>query len=125
MARRSGGYEPRAPGFHRRNRGVNENDAALRPLRARQKACLRCPAWTLENNDLRGGFAPRVQTKARVASGALHLIVDSTGLKLRGAGEWLVEKHGTEKRRAWRKLHIGIDADSGEILAFDSDRQGR
>ena len=61
----------------------------------------------------------RVQTKARVASGELHLIVDSTGLKLRGAGEWLFEKHGTAKRRAWRKLHIGIDADSGEILAFD------
>src|SRR5271168_1269025 len=49
----------------------------------------------------------------------LHLIVDSTGLKLRGAGEWLFEKHGTAKRRAWRKLHIGIDADSGEIVAFD------
>jgi hypothetical protein len=49
----------------------------------------------------------------------LHLIVDSTGLKLRGAGEWLFEKHGTAKRRAWRKLHIGIDAGSGEIVAFD------
>jgi hypothetical protein len=36
------------------------------------------------------------------------LIVDSTGLKLRGAGEWLFEKHGTAKRRAWRKLHIGL-----------------
>jgi hypothetical protein len=38
---------------------------------------------------------------------------------LRGAGEWLFEKHGTAKRRSWRKLHIGIDADSGEIVAFD------
>ena len=47
------------------------------------------------------------------------MIVDSTGLKLRGAGEWLFEKHGTAKRRAWRKFHIGIDADSGEIVAFD------
>ena len=52
-------------------------------------------------------------------TGDLHLIVDSTGLKLRGAGEWLFEKHGTAKRRSWRKLHIGIDADSGEIVAFD------
>jgi len=51
--------------------------------------------------------------------GDLHLIVDSTGLKLRGAGEWLFEKHGTAKRRAWRKLHIGIDVASGEIVAFD------
>ena len=52
-------------------------------------------------------------------TGALHLIVDSTGLKLSGAGEWLFEKHGTTKRRAWRKLHIGIDADRGEIVASD------
>ncbi len=39
--------------------------------------------------------------------------------KGRGAGEWLFEKHGTAKRRAWRKLHLGIDAGSGEIVAFD------
>lgn len=52
-------------------------------------------------------------------TGALHLIVDSTGLKLRGAGEWLSEKRGTIKRRAWRKLHIGIDGDSGDIVASD------
>src|ERR1019366_305343 len=56
---------------------------------------------------------------ARIGTGELHLIVDSTGLKLRGAGEWLFEKHGTTKRRAWRKLHIGIDAGNGEIVAFD------
>jgi hypothetical protein len=60
-----------------------------------------------------------VQTHRRTETGDLHLIVDSTGLKLRGAGEWLFEKHGAAKRRAWRKLHIGIDADSGEIVAFD------
>jgi len=47
----------------------------------------------------------------------LHLLVDSTGLKLCGAGEWLVEKHGTRRRRSWRKLHISIDAGTGEIVA--------
>jgi IS5 family transposase len=60
-----------------------------------------------------------VPERARIGTGDLHLIVDSTGLKLRGAGEWLFEKHGTAKRRAWRKLHIGLDANSGEIVAFD------
>ena len=60
-----------------------------------------------------------VQRHQRAKTGELHLIVDSTGLKLRGAGEWLFAKHGTSKRRAWRKLHIGIDVDSGEIVAFD------
>ena len=51
------------------------------------------------------------------ASGALHLLVDSAGLKLCGPGEWLIEKHGTRKRRSWRKLHVGIDAQSGRIVA--------
>src|SRR5450631_525951 len=54
-----------------------------------------------------------------VATGPLHLLVDSTGLKLGGAGEWLIEKHGTSRRRSWRKLHIGVDADSGEIVAVE------
>jgi len=47
----------------------------------------------------------------------LHLLVDSTGLKLCGAGEWLVEKHGAKTRRSWRTLHIGVDAGSGQIVA--------
>lgn len=47
----------------------------------------------------------------------MHLLVDSTGLKLCGSGEWLEEKHGARTRRAWRKLHIGVDADTGQILA--------
>jgi len=38
-------------------------------------------------------------------------------LKLCGAGEWLIEKHGTKTRRSWRKLHIGLDADTGQIVA--------
>jgi hypothetical protein len=54
-----------------------------------------------------------------IGTGELHPIVDGIGLKLRGAGEWLFEKHGTAKRRAWRKLLIGIDAGNGEIVAFD------
>ena len=48
---------------------------------------------------------------------SLHLLVDSTGLRLCGAGEWLSEKHGTKTRRSWRKLHIGLDAGSGRIAA--------
>ena len=47
----------------------------------------------------------------------LHLLVDSTGPKLCGASECLLEKHGTKTRRAWRTLHIGTDADTGEIVA--------
>jgi hypothetical protein len=50
-------------------------------------------------------------------TGPMHLLVDSTGLKLYGAGEWLVEKHGTKRRRSWRKLHLGVDAETGRIVA--------
>ena len=57
---------------------------------------------------------PRYQ---RQGTGPLHLLVDSTGLRLGGPGEWLGEKHGTSRRRSWRKLHIGIDASSGEVVA--------
>src|SRR5215213_4977988 len=47
----------------------------------------------------------------------VHLLVDSTGLKLCGAGEWLIEKHGTKMRRSWKTLHLGVDADTGQIVA--------
>ena len=49
-------------------------------------------AETLELPRLGGGREP------------VHLLVDSTGLRLCGPGEWLVEKHGTRRRRSWRKL---------------------
>ncbi len=60
---------------------------------------------------------PQPQSRASVDSRPVHLLVDSTGLKLCGSGEWLVEKHGTKIRRSWRKLHIGMDANTGEIVA--------
>lgn len=47
----------------------------------------------------------------------LHLVVDSTGCKVYGEGEWKVRQHGYSKRRTWRKLHLGVDEASGEILA--------
>jgi hypothetical protein len=51
------------------------------------------------------------------AVGPVHLVLDSTGLKLYGEGEWKVRQHGYSKRRTWRKLHLAIDADSHEIQA--------
>src|SRR4051794_23006968 len=53
------------------------------------------------------------------SGGPVHLLVDSTGLRLCGPGEWLIERHGTQRRRAWRKLHIGVDANTGQILASE------
>jgi IS5 family transposase len=46
-----------------------------------------------------------------------HILIDSTGLKVFGEGEWKVRQHGVGKRRTWRKLHLAIDAKSREIVA--------
>ena len=48
--------------------------------------------------------------------GPRHLILDSTGLKMHGDGEWCARTHGPSKRRTWRKLHLGIDAETQEIV---------
>ncbi len=47
---------------------------------------------------------------------AIHVVVDSTGCKIYGEGEWKVRQHGISKRRTWRKLHLAIDEASGQIL---------
>src|SRR4051812_10194428 len=55
--------------------------------------------------------------RPRRGSEPVHLLVDSTGLRLCGPGGWLEEKHGTKRRRAWRVLHLATDADTGRIVA--------
>ena len=58
-----------------------------------------------------------VNEPASVPHGPLHLLIDSTGLKVYGAGQWLEAKHGAKSRRKWRKLHLAIDAENGTIVA--------
>ena len=53
----------------------------------------------------------------RKAAGPLHLVLDSTGLKVFGEGEWKVRQHGYTKRRTWRKLHLSVDSETQEIQA--------
>lgn len=56
----------------------------------------------------------------RLSKGSVkHLILDSTGLKVYGEGEWKVRTHGKSKRRTWRKLHIGIDAKTQDIVVCE------
>jgi transposase len=55
----------------------------------------------------------------RGANGPLHLLIDSTGIKVEGEGEWNARKHGGPKRRVWRKIHIGIDEHTLEIRAVE------
>jgi hypothetical protein len=53
------------------------------------------------------------------SAGPLHLLIDSTGIKAEGEGEWNARKHGGPKRRLWRKIHIGIDEQTLEIRAIE------
>jgi hypothetical protein len=52
--------------------------------------------------------------------GLLHLVINSTGIKVEGEGEWNTRKHGGSKRRLWRKIHIGIDEETLEIRAIET-----
>jgi len=64
---------------------------------------------------------------ASVPPGPLHVLIDSTGLQVYGAGQWLEAKHGAKSRRTWRKLHLAVDAASGMIVAqtlTDQDTDG-
>ena len=57
-------------------------------------------------------------------SGPLPLVIDSSGFKVYGEGEWKVRQHGWSKRRTWRKLHLGVDEATGEILAAVASEAG-
>lgn len=61
----------------------------------------------------------KVNIPYRGSAGPLHLLIDSTGIKVEGEGEWNARKHGGTKRRVWRKLHIGIDEQTLEIRAAE------
>ena len=66
----------------------------------------------------RGGSLP-ILPKLVGREEPLHLLVDSTGLKIYGEGEWLDQKRGIRSPRRWRKLHLGVDADTHEIVAVE------
>lgn len=60
-----------------------------------------------------------VSLSYRGGTGALNLLIDSTGIKSKGEGEWNARKHGGSKRRIWRKIHIGIDEETLEVRAVE------
>jgi hypothetical protein len=61
------------------------------------------------------GFAGRQPRSARTDDKSVQVVLDSTGLQVFGQGEWDAETHGRKPRR-WCKLHLAIDAETGEIV---------
>ncbi|MEO9778555.1 MAG: IS5 family transposase, partial [Sedimentitalea sp.] len=68
----------------------------------------------------RRGKGLKIVPQRQASDEPITLIVDSTGLQMHGGTEWCTEKHGGKKpRKTWRKLHIGLDPDTGEIVASE------
>ncbi len=61
----------------------------------------------------------RVALPVRPRAVARHIVLDSTGLKVFGEGEWKVRKHGKAGRRVWKKVHLSVDEATGEVLAVE------
>ena len=96
--------------FHLSNRAT---EGFVQSLLGLLKLNLKAPDHTTLSR--RGTTVPiRLPKKA---SGPLTLVVDGSGLKVYGEGEWKVRQHGVSKRRTWRKIHLGVDPVSGEIQA--------
>jgi hypothetical protein len=96
--------------FHLTNRGV---EGFVRSIFRMMKINLPVPDHTTlskRGKDLKVNLPKKANQK-------LNIVMDSTGLKIYGEGEWKVRQHGVSKRRTWRKLHIGANPEDGEIQA--------
>lgn len=96
--------------FHLTNRGV---EGFMRSLFAMLKIALPVPDHTTlskRGKDLKVNLPKKSKQH-------LDIVMDSTGLKIYGEGEWKVRQHGVSKRRTWRKLHVGANPEDGEIQA--------
>lgn len=60
-----------------------------------------------------------VQVSKRKLAGARVIAVDSSGVKVFGEGEWKVRQYGYSKRRTWRKIHLGVDTQTGELVSAE------
>src|SRR5512139_2501947 len=96
--------------FHLSNR---EAEGLVRSVFALMQVALAVPDHSTLS---RRGRTVRIQLPKRV-HGPLHVVMDSSGLKVFGEGEWKVRQHGWSKRRTWRKMHLSVDAVSGEVQA--------
>jgi len=96
--------------FHLTNRGV---EGFVRSIFRMMKINLRVPDHSTLS---KRGKNLKVNLPKKTSQ-SLNIVMDSTGLKIYGEGEWKVRMHGVSKRRTWRKLHVGANPEDGEIQA--------
>ncbi|MGR9061574.1 IS5 family transposase (plasmid) [Rhizobium leguminosarum] len=98
---------------------LRQTQGLMRSVAALMEFDIAVPDFSTLPRRSKGLALPSTKSGAR-ASGPVYLVVDSTGLKVFGEGEWLENKHTIKvKRKRWRKLHIGLDLASGEIVCAD------
>ena len=95
--------------FHLTNRGV---EGFVRSLFEMLNIHLPVPDHSTLS---KRGKTLKVKLPKKRSNGSINLVLDSTGLKIYGEGEWKVRKHGYSKHRTWRKLHVGANPEDGEI----------
>ncbi|WP_342701551.1 IS5-like element ISEcl3 family transposase (plasmid) [Enterobacter asburiae] len=82
---------------------------------------LRCPDYSLVSKRAK---CVNISIKTPTRGEISHLVIDATGLKVFGEGEWKVRQHGADKRRVWRKLHLAADSATHEIICADLSLSG-
>jgi len=95
---------------------LRQTEGALRSIADLLGVQIRIPDHTTLS---RRGGGLKVLPQRVERNEPLHLLIDSTGVKIYGEGEWLDQKHGVRSRRRWRKLHLAVDADTHEIAAVE------
>ena len=82
---------------------------------------LRCPDYSLVSKHAKSvNISIKTPTQGEIS----HLVIDATGLKVFGEGEWKVRQHGADRRRVWRKLHLAADGVTHEIICADLSLSG-
>lgn len=100
---------------------LRATEGLARSVFARLEVALPVPSYSTLS---RRAAEVEVALGAPPRSGPLHLVIDSSGFKVYGEGEWKVRLHGWSKRRTWRKLHLGVNEATGEILAAVASEAG-
>ena len=98
---------------------LRQTQGLMRSVTALMGVDIVVPDFSTLSRRSKGLILPSIRHQA-TSREPLHLVVDSTGLKVFSAGEWLENKHRVKvKRRRWRKLHLGLDLVSGEIVCSE------
>ncbi|MGG2143153.1 IS5 family transposase [Symbiopectobacterium sp. RP] len=85
------------------------------------KLSLHCPDYSLLSKRAKTvNISIKTPTRGEIS----HLVIDGTGLKVFGEGEWKVRQHGADRRRVWRKLHLAVDSVTHEIICADLSLSG-